>query len=68
MGYLLHATGISIYLSNDRQDTAVMFAGSFIACFFWVSLHAIVVKKLLLLAHYTNAGWGASHMAMVQDH
>ena len=50
MGYLLHATGISIYLSNDRQDTAVMFAGSFIACFFWVSLHAYSGEKIIIIS------------------
>ena len=42
MGYLLHVTGIAIYQGQGRSldtSTPVMFAGSFIACFFWVSLH-----------------------------
>ena len=44
MGYLLHVTGIAIYQTNISQgrsldtSTPIIFAGSFIACLFWVSL------------------------------
>ena len=49
MGYLLHATGIAIYQGQGRSldmSTPVMFAGSFIACFFWVSLHKFTYYEM----------------------
>ena len=39
MGYVLHGAGQALYRPNGNAGTTVnlLFAGSFIACLFWVS-------------------------------